>query len=154
MQINILDITKTGAFGELRIGDPEESVIACLGEPEARSRKSKPLEILQYGMVQLHLSGGRLAIMSVHFEQVRSWPTMQMDGWLPPVGTGRGAFVATLDQYGVRHRTLTLLDEVILATEGHAIVTFTDGELASVSVEVPGLRRFDGDPWPGGGLDG
>ncbi len=144
MEFNLLELVKTGRFGDLRIGLDEVQVIALLGEPEARSRKRKSLRILRYGIVQLHFESNQLAIMSVQFDAPRIWPPIRFVGWTPGVGTTRDEFIEALEAHGVAHRRLADVDPSMLITAGQAVVSFLNSELASISIESHTIRHGSG----------
>jgi hypothetical protein len=133
---DILELLRSGSFGELTIGSRQEDIHSLLGQPELTSVQTNPT-IYTYGSLELSLDSDRLIGIAIYFSKgvFRLPSALSLTGWKPDSSCSMMEFQKNIDLFGISWRP-------------HPLVNYDDwkgiqvGSGASVYFDVNGTSSF------------
>lgn len=134
------EFLESGRLGEVQPGLRPEQVIALLGEPEDRTPRKRPLQILRYGAVEFafmpvpQTTDSRLVSTSIYFYDPHRPipPALCPTDWLPTHATSGQQFRQFLEDSGMQvHSRVEGQQESLILSSG-ASVAFKDAGLHSI----------------------
>jgi hypothetical protein len=149
MMATFREFLTEGTIGDLKLGMLPEAVENCLGPADDRSVKSRPVEILKFGAMELAFKyipdtkDSRLIAIAIYFwDPARALPaTVRFDDWTPTANTTEAEFGNFVESIGLKACMRDDGDskDVMLDSGGSAV--FADDRLHSIH-----FRRADKAP--------
>lgn len=134
------EFLECGRLGEVRLGVRPEQVIAILGDPEDRSAKRRPVQLLRYGAVEFafapvpHTTDSRMVAVAIYFndpDRTIPAPLCPTD-WNPLCTTTEYEFRRFLDESGVSDYSSIHAEQDHLVLDSGASIVFADGRFHSL----------------------
>lgn len=134
------ELLSDGKLGDVRLGMRPEAVVQFLGMPDDRSVKSRPVEILKFGSIELafkHIpdtNDSRLVSIAIYFFNPKRKlpPPVAFKDWTPTSDTTEPQFLEFLRSAGLQAESGDNGESKSLILRSGASIAFVDGHLYSV----------------------
>jgi hypothetical protein len=140
MMLSMRDFLQRGHLGQVQLGLRPEQVIAILGDPDARTAKRRPLQLLRYGAVEFGFipvpgtTDSRMVSVAVYFSDPdrRIPQLLRPDDWLPTSTPSQQDFREFLERTGIDAHFSAQGEQEYLTLDSGARVVFSEGRLHSI----------------------
>lgn len=140
------ELLSEGKLGEVRLGMRPETVEQYLGAPDDRSVKSRPVEILKFGSIELAFKqvpdtdDSRLVSIAIYFfdPERKLPPTIMFEDWMPTSETTEAQFREFLGSTAMQAQFRVDGENKNLVLPSGSSIVFVDDQLHSVH-----FRRAD-----------
>lgn len=134
------DFLRTGRLGDIQLGLRPDQVISILGDPDGRTAKRRPVELLRYGAVEFGFvpvpdtADSRLVSIAIYFSDPSRLipPPLRPTDWMPTNATDKQQFCQFLNEVGIEVQSRAEGQQEYLTLFSGASVVFSEGRLHSI----------------------